>query len=223
MGRVVVVTGASGRVGRACAEAFARQGDSIALLARHRDRLEDVALALADLGARTLVVPVDVSDPDAVEVAVDRVEVELGPIDVLVNAASSSGAARFEDTAPEDFRRITQVGYLGVVHTTMSVLERLQERDRGTIVQVGSSLAYRGSAFRTACSGAQHAVQGFTEALRTELAGDGSGVRVTLVHLPPGDDAAVAARAVVRAAEEPGRRVRTPRPDLVPVGAGARC
>lgn len=205
MSRVVVVTGASGRIGRAVVEQFAARGDVVALLARDPERLEAVAADLAEHGVRTLALPTDVADPDAVEVSVARVEDELGPIDVLVNAASVSGPGSFDEATPQDFLLVTVVGYLGVVHTTMAVLDRMRERGRGVVLQVGSSLAYRGSAFRTAHSGAQHAVQGFTEGLRTELAGEGTAVRVAMVHVPSTEDAAVVGRAVLRAAE--GRRV----------------
>ena len=212
MDRVVVVTGASGRIGRAVVEQFAARGDAVALLARDRERLDELAAGLVEHGVRTLVLPTDVADPDAVEVAVARVEEELGPVDVLVTAASVPGTGSFDESTPQDFLRVTEVGYLGVVHTTMAVLDRMRDRGRGVVLHVGSSLAYRGSAFRTALSGAQHAVQGFTEALRTELAEEGIPVRVTMVHVPADEDVAQAGRVVARAADGASVSVEAPRP-----------
>ncbi|MBD3783023.1 MAG: SDR family oxidoreductase [Micrococcales bacterium] len=228
MPRVVAVTGASGGIGRATAREFARRGDSVALLARGERGLEAAAEEVRGLGGRALVVPTDVADPDAVEAAVERVEAELGPVDVWVNVAFTSVFARVDDIRPEEFRRVTEVSYLGYVYATMSVLRRMKERDRGTIVQVGSALAYRGIPLQSAYCGAKHAIQGFHESLRTELLHEGSRVRVTMVQMPavntpqfswvlsrlpdhaqpvpPIYQPEVAARAVLFAADHPRRR-----------------
>ena len=184
MPRVVVVTGASAGVGRATALEFARRGDTVALLARGERGLESAAKQVTDAGGRALAIPVDVSDADAVEAAAERVEAELGPIDVWVNVAFSSVFAPFWELTAEEYRRATEVSYLGYVHGTMSALRRMRARDRGVIVQAGSALAYRGIPLQSAYCGAKHAIQGFNEALRCELLHDKSNVHVTMVQLP---------------------------------------
>ncbi|MBB3041834.1 SDR family oxidoreductase [Nocardioides soli] len=226
--RTVVVTGASAGVGRAVARAFASRGDDVALLARGRTGLEAAAAEARATGVRALPLEVDVADAAAVEAAGDRVEAELGRIDVWVNVAFTSVFARFVDIDPEEFQRVTEVSYLGYVHGTRTALRRMLPRDRGTIVQVGSTLAYRGIPLQSAYCGAKHAIQGFHEALRTELLHERSNVRVTMVQLPavntpqfgwvlsrlpreprpvpPIYQPEVAARAVVYAADHPGRR-----------------
>ena len=226
--RVVVVTGASGGIGRAVATAFAARGDSVALLARGAAGLEQAAADVVDAGAPALAVIVDMSDQDAVEAAAERVEAELGSIDVWVNVAFTSVFARFVDIEPEEFDRVTQVSYLGYVNGTRTALRRMRPRGRGVIVQVGSTLAYRGIPLQSAYCGAKHAIQGFHESLRTELMHEGSGVQVTMVQMPavntpqfqwvlsrlpkqaqpvpPIYQPEVAARAVVYAADHPRRR-----------------
>src|SRR5579875_2323027 len=184
MARVVVVTGASGGIGRASAIAFGRRGDTVALIARGEKGLKAAAEQVEQAGGRALVVPTDVSDVDQVEAAVDRIERELGPIDVWVNVAFSSVFPPFDQIKPDEYRRATEVSYLGYVYTTMAVLPRMKQRNSGTIVQVGSALAYRGIPLQTAYCGAKHAIQGFHEALRCELLHDKSGVHVTMVQLP---------------------------------------
>ncbi|HEX2050114.1 MAG TPA: SDR family oxidoreductase [Actinomycetota bacterium] len=184
MPRVVVVTGASAGVGRAAARAFAARGDAVALLARGADGLEGAAREIRERGGRAVALRVDVADADAVEDAAARVERELGPIDVWVNDAMVSVFAPFDAISPHEFRRVTEVTYLGYVHGTMAALRRMKERDRGVIVQVGSALAYRAIPLQSAYCGAKHAIEGFTESLRCELLHDRSNVRVTLVHLP---------------------------------------
>lgn len=181
---VVVITGASAGVGRATARAFAREGYSLALLARGQERLESARHELAQAGTRAIALPVDVADPDAVETAAEAIEEELGPIEVWVNNAMATVFAPLSATEPEEFRRATEVTYLGSVWGTMSALRRMRARDRGVIVQVGSALAYRGIPLQAAYCGAKHALQGFLESLRTELMHDGSNVRVTMVQLP---------------------------------------
>jgi NAD(P)-dependent dehydrogenase (short-subunit alcohol dehydrogenase family) len=182
--QVVVVTGASGGIGRATAVAFARRGDKVALLARGVTGLEAAAEDVRDAGGTPLVIPVDVSDAEAVEAAADRVEAELGPIDVWCNVAFTSVFAPFSEISAAEYARVTQVTYLGFVHGTMAALRRMKRRDRGVIVQTGSALAYRGIPLQSAYCGAKHGIKGFTEALLTELKHDGSNVHVTMVNMP---------------------------------------
>jgi NAD(P)-dependent dehydrogenase (short-subunit alcohol dehydrogenase family) len=225
---VVVVTGASAGVGRATAVAFAERGAKVALLARGETGLQAAAEEVRRAGGTPLVVPVDVADAAAVEQAADRIESELGPIDVWVNSAFSSVFAPFDQISAEEFRRTTEVTYFGFVHGTRSALQRMRPRNRGVIVQVGSSLAYRGIPLQSAYCGAKHAIQGFTESLRCELLHEHSGVRVTMVQLPavntpqfswvlsrlphqaqpvpPIYQPEVAAQAIRYAADHPGRR-----------------
>ena len=183
-GQVVVVTGASSGVGRATAVAFASRGARVGLLARGEDGLEGARRDVEANGGEALARPTDVADPDQVEAAAAAVEERLGPVDVWVNNAMTSVFAPFADVTAEEFRRVTDVTYLGVVYGTMSALRRMRGRDRGVIVQVGSALAYRGIPLQTAYCGSKHAIQGFTESLRCELLHDGSNVRVTMVQLP---------------------------------------
>jgi NADP-dependent 3-hydroxy acid dehydrogenase YdfG len=181
---VVVVTGASSGVGRAVAHAFGRRGAHVALMARGEAALEEVRDEVQAAGGRALVVPVDVADADAVEAAAERVERELGPIDVWVNDAMATVFARFVDVTAAEYRRATEVTYLGAVHGTMAALKRMTARDRGMIVQVGSALSYRAIPLQSAYCGAKFAIRGFTDSIRTELRHDGSHVRITMVQLP---------------------------------------
>src|SRR4051812_26690960 len=181
---VVVITGASAGVGRAAVRAFAREGADIGLLARGIDGLEGARSEVEAAGGRALVVPTDVADAQTVEAAAERVERELGPIDVWVNNAMVSVFSPVKEMTAGEIRRVTEVTYLGVVHGTLSALKRMLPRDRGVIVQVGSALAYRGIPLQSAYCGAKHAIQGFTESLRCELMHDQSRVRVTMVQLP---------------------------------------
>ncbi len=225
---VVVVTGASGGIGRASAIRFAQRGARLALLARGETGLEGARAEVAAAGGEAIVVPTDVADFAAVERAASEVEERLGPIDVWVNVAFSSVFAPFSEVSPEEFRRVTEVSYLGFVHGTMAALSRMRERDLGTIVQVGSALGARAIPLQSAYCGAKHAINGFTESLRCELLHEGSRVRVTVVQMPavntpqfswvrsrlprhpqpvpPIFQPEVAARAVVYAAEHPGRK-----------------
>jgi NAD(P)-dependent dehydrogenase (short-subunit alcohol dehydrogenase family) len=182
--RVVVVTGASAGVGRATARSFARNGCAVALLARGEDGLTGALADVDRLGGRGLAIPVDVSDPIQVEAAAERIERELGPIDVWVNNAMVTVMSRIADALPEDYRRVTEVTYLGAVHGTLSALRRMLPRDRGTIVQVGSALSYRAIPLQSAYCAAKHALRGFTDSLRTELMHERRHVRVTMVQLP---------------------------------------
>ncbi len=226
--QVVVVTGASAGVGRATARAFAARGADVALLARGEQGLQGAAKEVRSAGGTALPIPVDVADADAVDAAAQRAEDELGPIDVWVNAAFTSVFAPFSEIRPEEFKRTTEVSYLGFVYGTRAALRRMRPRDRGTIVQVGSALAYRGIPLQSAYCGAKHAIQGFNESLRCELLHDRSRVRVTMVQMPglntpqfswvlsrlPGHpqpvppiyQPEVAARAVLYAADHPRRR-----------------
>lgn len=227
-GKVVVVTGASSGVGRATARAFAERGAKVGLLARDTEGLEAAGREAEKLGAEALPVPTDVADASQVEKAAAAIGERLGPIDVWVNNAMVSVFSPVKELEPEEVRRVTEVTYLGVVYGTMAALRRMLPRDRGTIVQVGSALAYRGIPLQAAYCGAKHAIQGFNESLRTELLHDGSRVRVTMVQLPalntpqfevvktrlprhpqpvpPIYQPEVAAEGIVWAAEHPRRR-----------------
>ncbi|MFG2804573.1 MULTISPECIES: SDR family oxidoreductase [Streptomyces] len=182
--RVVVVTGASGGVGRATVRAFAARGDKVALLARGREGLAAAADEVERAGGEALVVPVDVSDAKAVDAAAQQVVDAYGHIDVWVNNAFTGVFAPFTEVGPDEFRRVTEVTYLGYVFGTRAALRHMLPRDRGTIVQVGSALAYRGIPLQSAYCGAKHAIQGFNESLRCELLHARSGVRTTMVQLP---------------------------------------
>lgn len=181
---VVVITGASAGVGRATARAFAREGAYIGLLARGRDGLEGARREVEELGGRALALPTDVADSDAVERAAEAVEREFGPIDIWVNNAMVSVFSPVKEMRPEEYKRVTEVTYLGVVYGTLAALKRMLPRDHGVIVQVGSALAYRGIPLQSAYCAAKHAIQGFNDSLRSELIHDKSSVRVTMVQLP---------------------------------------
>ncbi len=180
----VVITGASAGVGRAVARMYGERGASVALLARNHQALENAKREVEERGGRAIVIECDVSDANAVEVAASRVEAELGPIDVWINNAMVSVLSPVKEMTADEYRRVTEVTYLGVVHGTLSALKRMLPRDRGAIVQVGSSLAYRGIPLQSAYCAAKHAIQGFHDSLRSELLHDHSNVHVTMVHLP---------------------------------------
>jgi NAD(P)-dependent dehydrogenase (short-subunit alcohol dehydrogenase family) len=181
---VVVVTGASAGVGRATVQRFARQRARLGLVARGRERLEATAREVQELGGEALVLPLDVADHDAVEDAAAQVEERFGAIDVWINNAMATVFAPVRATTADEFRRATEVTYLGFVWGTMAALRRMAPRNRGTIVQVGSALAYRGIPLQAPYCAAKHAIQGFTESLRTELIHDAIDVHVTMVQLP---------------------------------------
>jgi short-subunit dehydrogenase len=224
---VVVITGASAGVGREVTRAFARRGDSLALIARDTERLEAARAEAEAAGARAIACPLDVSDAAAVDDAATRIEAQLGPIDVWINNAMAATLAFVHETAPEDYRRVIEVTHLGQVHGTLAALKHMRPRDRGVIVMVGSALAYRGIPLQAGYCAAKHATRGFADALRCELMHEGSGVRVTAVHLPglnttqfgwvkttlrrhprpvaPVYQPELAAEAIVRASEHPRR------------------
>ena len=181
---IAVVTGASAGVGRATARAFAEAGYDVGLIARGEAGLEAAADEIRGMGRRALVLEVDVADATAVDAAAERVERELGEIDVWVNNAMESVFATVHDTKSDEYRRITEVNYLGYVYGTKAALLRMKARDRGVIVQVGSALAYRSIPLQSAYCATKHAIVGFTDSLRCELIHDGSHVRVTAVHMP---------------------------------------
>jgi NAD(P)-dependent dehydrogenase (short-subunit alcohol dehydrogenase family) len=180
----IVVTGASAGVGRAVAVEFANRGCDVGLLARGQERLESAASEVGRRGKRALPICVDVADPAAVDRAAERVERELGPIDIWVNNAMVTVFAPVHEITPEEFRRVTEVTYLGQVHGTLAALKRMRTRNRGTIVQVGSALSYRSIPLQSAYCAAKFAVRGFTDSLRSELAHDRSRIRLTMVQLP---------------------------------------
>jgi short-subunit dehydrogenase len=183
-GQVVVVTGASAGVGRATVEEFARRGARIGLIARGKDRLEATKRQVEQLGAEALVLPADVADPQALEDAAERAERELDPIDIWVNDAMTTIFAPFLEIKPEEFKRATEVTYLGQVYGTMAALKRMHARNRGTIVQVGSALAFRSIPLQSPYCGAKHAIVGFTDSIRSELLHSKSAVHITAVMLP---------------------------------------
>lgn len=181
---VVVVTGASGGVGRATVREFARCGARIAMLARGVDRLNAAKKEVEEAGGQALVVPTDVADPEQVESAAERTEREFGPIDIWVNNAMTTIFARFSEIRPDEYKRATEVTYLGCVYGTMAALKRMKARNRGIIIQVGSALAYRSIPLQAPYCGAKHAIVGFTDSIRSELIHDRSNVQLTVVHLP---------------------------------------
>jgi len=226
---IVVITGASAGVGRATVRAFAEDGWDVALLARGEDALTSAADEVRALGRRALPIPLDVADANAVEEAAERIERELGPIDVWVNDAMESVFAPVTETAADEYRRVTEVNYLGYVNGTLSALRRMKPRDSGVIVQVGSALAYRSIPLQSAYCATKHAIVGFTDSLRCELIHDGSNVKVTAVHMPalntpqfgwvrsrlpnraqpvpPIFEPEVAARAILHSAKHPRREL----------------
>lgn len=181
---IVVVTGASAGVGRAVVRCFARDRAKIALIARGIDGLEGARRDVEAAGGTALICQCDVSDYHAVEAAAERIENELGPIDIWVNAAFAGILAPFQDTTMDDYERVTRVTYLGQVHGTRAALDRMVPRNRGSVVLVGSALAYRGIPLQSAYCGAKHAIQGFHDSIRSELIHAKSDVHVSMVQLP---------------------------------------
>jgi NAD(P)-dependent dehydrogenase (short-subunit alcohol dehydrogenase family) len=227
-GQIVVVTGASGGIGRATATAFGARGAHVGLVARGEQGLIGAANDIEYAGGKACVIAADVADPQQCEAAAEQVEQAFGPIDVWVNVAFTSVFSWFWEITPAEYRRVTEVTYLGYVYATMAALRRMRPRNAGTVVQVGSALAYRGIPLQSAYCGAKHAIQGFHEALRCELLHERSKVRVTMVQMPavntpqfswvlsrlpkqaqpvpPIYQPEVAARAVLYAADHPRRR-----------------
>jgi NAD(P)-dependent dehydrogenase (short-subunit alcohol dehydrogenase family) len=226
-GKVVAITGASAGVGRATARLAGRAGAKVALMARDAEGLESARAEVAATGATAIAIPLDVADAAAVLAAAERIERELGPIDVWINNAMVTVFSPVAELEPEEIRRVTEVTYLGGVHGTLAALRQMRRRGRGTIVQVGSALAYFGIPLQAPYCAAKHALRGFTDALRIELRREGSAIAVTSVHLPavntpqfdwartrqeqaprpvaPVYSPAAAARAVLRAAVDPAR------------------
>src|SRR5499427_10549074 len=226
--QTVVVTGASAGIGRATARLFGERGTSVGLIARGEAGLDGAVRDVEQAGGKALAVTADVADYLQVTAAARQIEGHFGPIDVWVNVAFTSVFAPFADITAEEFRRVTEVSYLGFVHGTMAALERMRPRDHGTIVQVGSALGQRSIPLQSAYCGAKHAVNGFTSSLRCELMREGSGVQVTVVQMPavntpqfswvrsrlprhpqpvpPIYQPEVAARGVLLAADHPRRR-----------------
>jgi NAD(P)-dependent dehydrogenase (short-subunit alcohol dehydrogenase family) len=182
--QTIVITGATGGVGRALARLYGARGANVALLARGAAGLEGATRDVEETGGRALAVPTDVADPDQVETAAELAESAFGPIDVWINDAMITVMARTWDVTPEEFRRVTEVNYLGYVHGTLSALRRMRPRDRGTIVQVGSALAFRGIPVQSPYCASKHAIVGFTESLHTELLAEDSSIKLCAVHLP---------------------------------------
>ena len=182
--KIIVITGATGGVGRATAHAFARQGARIALLARGQKQLEATKIEVEALGGHALAIPTDVADPAQVEAAAELTENAFGPIDVWVNNAMVSVFAPIKEITPQEFKRVTEVTYLGQVYGTMAALRRMLPRDHGSIILVGSALAYRGIPLQSAYCGSKHGIEGFYDSLRCELLHDKSNIRTCMVQLP---------------------------------------
>jgi NAD(P)-dependent dehydrogenase (short-subunit alcohol dehydrogenase family) len=183
-GPIVVITGASAGLGRAIAHGFAKRGARIGLVARNPEALEAAKRECEDLGGRALVLPTDVSDAEAVDAAANHVEEEFGPIDIWVNDAMVSVFSPVKEMEASDYKRVTDVLYLGFVHGTLSALKRMLPRDRGTIIQIGSALSYRSIPLQSAYCACKHAINGFTDSLRCELHHDNSNVKVTAIQMP---------------------------------------
>lgn len=181
---IIVITGASAGVGRATARKFAAAGNKIGLIARGVKGLEAAKKDVESIGGEAIILPADVADYEEIENAAEKIENEFGPIDIWINNAMTTVFAPFKDISAGDFKRVTEVTYLGFVYGTMSALKRMRERNRGVIVQVGSALAYRGIPLQSAYCGAKHAIQGFNESIRSELLHDKINVHLTMVQLP---------------------------------------
>lgn len=229
MNEVVAITGASAGIGRATVREFAKRGSRIGLIARGVDRLKATQREVQELGGQAIPLPADVADPDQVERAAQRLETEFGPIGIWINNAVANVIAPFWEITPAEYKRATEVMYLGYVHGTLSALQRMRRRNRGTIVQVGSGLAFRSIPLNSVYCGAKCAIVGFTDSIRSELIHEGSAVHLTAVHLsavntpqfswcrtrlahqpqpiPPIFDPAVAARAIHFAAHSRRREM----------------
>jgi NAD(P)-dependent dehydrogenase (short-subunit alcohol dehydrogenase family) len=211
MRKVVVVTGGGAGVGRATAAEFARQGCDVGVIGRDLPRLKAAVSELQRLGAHACYAQADVADAQAVEAAAETIEAELGPIDIWVNNAMATIFAPVSAVAAEEFRRATEVTYLGTVHGTMTALKCMKRRGMGTIVNVGSALAYRSVPLQSAYCGAKSAIRGFTDSLRSELIHDRSDIRLSMVHLP-----AINTPQFTWALNKTGRRARPVPPIYAP-------
>ncbi len=225
----VAITGASAGIGRAIAKAFAQQGANVGLIARSETALIDVQVEVEKAGGKALVLPCDVSDSQALDTAAERLEQEMGVIEVWINCAMVTVFSEIKDILPEEYQRVTDVTYHGYVFGTLSALRRMRPRNRGHIIQIGSALAYRSIPLQAAYCGAKHAIKGFTDTLRAELLHENSNVQVTMVQLPafntpqfiwsrnhthhspqplpPIHDPALAAEAVVWVVDNPQREI----------------
>jgi short-subunit dehydrogenase len=181
---VVVITGAGAGLGRAIVQSFAKRGAHIGLVSRGEERLQDAKREVESMGGRARVLPGDIADPDTSERAAQKTEEAFGPIDVWVNDAMTTVFSPFHEMSADDFKRVTEVTYLGFVYGTMAALKRMRPRNHGTIVQVGSALAYRSIPLQSAYCGAKHAIVGFTDSIRSELIHDHSRVHMTVVQMP---------------------------------------
>jgi short-subunit dehydrogenase len=184
LNKVVVVTGASAGLGRAIALAFAREGAHVGLIARNKNRLLDVKKEIESYRAKALEVPCDVSDAQLLDKAAESIQNTLGPIDIWVNNAIVTILSPVKETRPEEYQRVTEVNYLGTVYGTLAALKRMMKKDKGIIIQVGSTLAYRGIPLQSAYCASKHAIQGFQDSLRSELLHEGSQVQVSMVQMP---------------------------------------
>lgn len=182
--QVVMVTGSSAGLGRAVAHAFAKKGARLGLMARNPEALEACREEVIQLGGDALVLPVDVSDATAVDQAASKLEESFGPIDVWVNDAMATVFSPVKEMLPEEYKRVTEVTYLGYVYGTLAALHRMLPRDRGTIIQIGSALAVRSIPLQSAYCACKHAIAGFTDSLRCELYHDKSNVQLTMVQMP---------------------------------------
>jgi short-subunit dehydrogenase len=184
MTQTVVITGASAGIARATARLYGRRGANVALVARGKAGLEAAAADVRDNGGTPLIIPADVAEPEQVDAAAEQAEAELGPIDTWINVAFTSVFAPFTEISAAEFKRVTEVSYLGFVYGTMAALRYMKPRDYGTIVQVGSALSERSIPLQSAYCGAKHAINGFTESVRVELLHEHSGVHITVVQMP---------------------------------------
>jgi NAD(P)-dependent dehydrogenase (short-subunit alcohol dehydrogenase family) len=182
--RTVIITGASAGVGRAIAQRFARAGDRIGLIARDDSALQDVQRGLQAVGAEAAWEAADVANAKAIFAAAERLEQRLGKVDIWINDAMETVFSTVADMDPDEFRRVTEVCYLGFVHGTMAALNSMRPRRRGRIIQIGSALAYRGIPLQAAYCGAKHAIRGFNDALRSELLHEHSDIVISMIHLP---------------------------------------
>lgn len=237
---VAVVTGGTAGIGRAAVRALADRGWDVGILARGEERLEEAAAEVRQRGRRALAVSVDMADPKGVDAAAAQIEDALGPIDVWVNNAFAGSIAFFTDVTPDEFERITAATYFGYVNGTRTALERMATRNRGTIIQVGSALAFRGIPLQAAYCGAKHAIVGFTESVRTEVLHKGLNLKLCDVHMPavntpqfswvlnrgirhhpqpvpPIYQPAVAARAIAHVAEHPRRTMLVGLPTVLTI------